>query len=140
MSRAPLTTAAFDTLLETLARIRDEYVNNEARGFDELEAVEGFAYALQMVGHVSEFLIEADRERTRFSLIVSPARKFLGDSPDALYQQAVIRGDRSYRVTGHHDGQAYISFTVHGADPAGGINGAVLADINQARKGCSVSG
>src|SRR6187397_2034309 len=78
----------------------------------------------------SELFVEADPERPRFSSIVSPARKFLGDNPDALYQQAVIRGDRSYRVTGRRDGQVYISFTVHGADPSGGINGAVLADIN----------
>ena len=130
MSRAPLTTAAFDTLLETLARIRDEYVNNEARGFDELEAVEGFAYALQMVGHVSEFLIEADRERPRFSLIVSPARKILGDNPDSIYHQAAIRGDRSYRIRGRRTGQDYISFTVHGTDPTGGYGGPVLADVN----------
>jgi hypothetical protein len=130
MSRAPLTTAAFDRLLATLARIRDEYVNGEGRGFDELESVEGFAYALQMVGHVSEFLIEADRERPRFSLIVSPARKILGDNPDSIYHQAAIRGDRSYRIKGRRTGQDYISFTVHGTDPTGGYGGPVLADIN----------
>jgi hypothetical protein len=75
-------------------------------------------------------MVEADPERPRFSSIVSPARKFLGDNPDALYQQAVIRGDRAYRITGHRTVQDYISFTVHGPDPAGGINGPVLADIN----------
>jgi hypothetical protein len=125
-----LTTAAFDGLLGTLARIRDEYLNNEDRTFDELETLEGFAYALQMVGHVSEFLIEADRERPRFSLIVSPARKILGDNPDSIYHQAAIRGDRSYRIRGRRTGQDYISFTVHGTDPTGGYGGPVLADIN----------
>jgi len=130
MSRAPLTTAAFDGLLETLARIRDGYLHDEARGFDEIEALEGFAYVLQMVGHVSEFLVEADRERPRFSLIVSPARKILGDNPDSIYHQAAIRGDRSYRIRGRRTGQDYISFTVHGTDPTGGYGGPVLADIN----------
>jgi hypothetical protein len=61
---------------------------------------------------------------------VSPARKLLGDNPDSLYQQALIRGDRSYRVTGRRDQQCYMSFTIHGPDPAGGINGPVLADRN----------
>lgn len=130
MTRAPLTTAAFDELLGTLARIRDGYVNAEARGFDELETVEGFAYLIQMVGHVSEFLVEADRERPRFSLIVSPARKILGDNPDSIYHQAAIRGDRGYRIRGRRTGQDYISFTVHGTDPTGGYGGPVLADIN----------
>lgn len=130
MTRAPLTTAAFDELLGTLARIRDGYVNAEARGFDELETLEGFTYLLQMVGHVSEFLVEADRERPRFSLIVSPARKILGDNPDSIYHQAAIRGDRAYRIRGRRTGQDYISFTVHGTDPTGGYGGPVLADIN----------
>ena len=42
----------------------------------------------------------------------------------------MIRGDRAYRVTGKRDREVYISFTVHGPDPAGGINGPVLADLN----------
>jgi hypothetical protein len=130
MTAAPLTTAAFDALLHTLGRIRDEYVDNPVRQHDELEAVEGFAYALQMVGHVSELLCEADRERPRFSLIVSPARKILGDNADSIYHQAAIRGDRAYRIRGRRTGQCYISFTVHGTDPTGGYGGPVLADIN----------
>ena len=130
MTAAPLTTAAFDGLLGSLAKIRDEYVNSEVRGHDERETVEGFSYLLQMVGHVSEFLIESDRERPRFSLIVSPARKVLGDNPDSIYHQAAIRGDGSYRIKGRRTGQDYISFTVHGTDPTGGYGGPVLADIN----------
>ena len=130
MTAAPLTTAAFDRLLGSLARIRDEYANAAARGHDELETIEAFAYALQMVGHVSEFLLEADRERPRFSLIVSPARKILGDNADSIYHQAAIRGDRAYRIRGRRTGQCYISFTVHGTDPTGGFGGPVLADIN----------
>jgi hypothetical protein len=79
---------------------------------------------------VGELLIEGDRERPRFSLIVSPARKFLGDNPDSIYHQAIIRGDRAYRVRGRRTGQDYISFTIHGVDPTGGFGGPVLADLN----------
>lgn len=130
MSRAPRTAEAYGRLLDTLARIRDEYVESEARAFDELETIEAYTYAIQMVGHVSEFLVEADRARPRFSLIVSPARKILGDNPDSIYHQAAIRGDCSYRIRGRRTGQDYISFTVHGTDPTGGFGGPVLADIN----------
>ena len=130
MTRAPLTTAAYAEFLDTLAAVRDDYVLAASRGFDELETVEAFRYALQLVSEGHELFAEADPERPRFSSIVHPARKFLGDNPDSIYHQAVIRGDRAYRVSGVRTGQTYISFTVHGPDPAGGINGPVLADVN----------
>jgi hypothetical protein len=130
MGTAPLTAAAFDRLVDTLGRIRTGYVDDPRRGFDELESLEAYRYVIQMVGHVSEFLLEADRERPRFSLIVSPARKILGDNPDSVYHQAAIRGDRAYRIRGRRTGQDYISFTVHGTDTTGGYGGPVLADIN----------
>jgi hypothetical protein len=130
MARAPETTAAFDELISLLGEIRDGYVLSAERFGDELEVVEAYRYVTQLLSEASELMAEADPERPRFSTIVSPARKFLGDNPDSIYQQAVIRDDRAYRITGRRDGQTYISFTVHGADPAGGINGPVLADIN----------
>jgi hypothetical protein len=128
--RAPETTAAFDELIALLGEVRDNYVRSAERFGDELDVVEGYRYVLQLLSEGSELFAEADTERPRFSSIVWPARKFLGDNPDALYQQALIRGDRAYRVTGRVDQQCYVSFTVHGPDPAGGINGPVLADIN----------
>jgi hypothetical protein len=130
MALAPESTAAFNELIDVLADVRDRYVLAPERFHDELDVVEGFRYVTQLLSEASELLAEADPERPRFSSIVSPARKFLGDNPDALYQQAVIRGDRSYRITGTRDHQTYVSFTIHGADPAGGINGPVLADRN----------
>jgi hypothetical protein len=130
MTHAPQSTAAFDELLALLADVRDQYVLSSERFDEELDSVEGFRYVAELLSEASELFIEGDPERPRFSSIVSPARKFLGDNPDALYQQAVIRGDRSYRITGRRDGQDYISFTIHGPDPGGGINGPVLSDRN----------
>lgn len=130
MTLAPESTAAFDELIALLRDARDAYVLDPSRHRDELEVLEGFKYVLHLVSEVTELLVEGDPERPRFSAIVSPARKFLGDNPDAIYHQAVIRGDRAYRITGRKDQQAYISFTIHGPDPAGGWNGPVQADIN----------
>ncbi len=132
MGRAPRTTAAFDEMLRALAEIRDEFALDDERHVDDTEVLEAYRYAIQMVSQVSELLIEADRERPRFSLIVSPARKLLGDNPDSIYQQAIIRGDRAYRIRGRRKEQCYISFTVHGTDPTGGFGGPVLADVNDA--------
>ena len=130
MARAPESTAAFDELIALLGEIRDQYVLSAERFDDELDVVEGYRYVTELLSEASELFVEGDPERPRFSSIVSPARKFLGDNPDSLYQQALIRGDRSYRITGRREGQDYISFTIHGPDPAGGINGPVLADRN----------
>jgi hypothetical protein len=130
MALAPQSTEAFNQLIRLLADVRDDYVLSPERKPDELDAVEGFRYVFHLLSEGTELFLEGDPERPRFSSIVNPARKFLGDNPDAIYHQAVIRGDRSYRVTGRRDREVYISFTVHGPDPAGGINGPVLADLN----------
>lgn len=130
MARAPRSTAAFDELLATLHDVRDRYVDSSERDFDEVEAVEGFRYAMHLLSEANDLFVEGDPDRPRFSSMVTPSRKFLGDNPDAIYFQARIRGDHGYRITGRRDRQCYVSFTVHGPDPAGGINGPVLADIN----------
>ena len=132
MTLAPKSTAAFDALIATLQQLRDEYVLNSERHIDELETVEGFRYATHVVSEAIDLMAEGDPARPIFTSIVTPGRKFLGDNPDSIYFQCRIRDDRGYRITGRKDRQSYISFTVHGEDPAGGINGPVLADINDA--------
>lgn len=130
MTHAPRSTAAFDELLDTLAQVRDRYLLAPDRFDDELDVVEGYRYVTHVLSEAFELLVEGDPERPRFTSIVSPSRKLQGDNPDALYQQALIRGDRSYRITGQRDAQTYISFTIHGPDPNGGLNGPILADRN----------
>jgi hypothetical protein len=80
--------AAFDELIDALVEVRTRYVLGEDRRFDEAEVLEGLRYVLQLVSEVDELIVEGDPERPRFSAIVSPARKLLGDNPDALYQHA----------------------------------------------------
>ena len=130
MATAPRSTAAFDELLAALAEARDNYALSEERGFDEVETVEAYRYILHMVSESIDLIVDTDPERPRFTCMVSPSRKYLGDNPDSMYYQATIRDDRAYRIKGRMDHQTYVSFTVHAADPAGGINGPILADIN----------
>src|SRR5205823_4437568 len=82
---APLTTAAFDGLLAALTEIRDAYAQSEERHRDELEVVESFRYVSHLLSEANDLLVEGDPERPRFSSMVSPTRKFLGDNPDAIY-------------------------------------------------------
>jgi hypothetical protein len=130
MARAPRSTEAFDELLATLKEARDAYALSDERGHNELETIEAYRYILHMVSESIDLIVDADPERPRFTCMVSPSRKYLGDNPDSIYYQATIRDDRGYRIKGRMDAQTYVSFTVHGTDPAGGINGPILADIN----------
>ena len=140
MDLAPRSTAAFDELLATLHEVRDAYVRNPERHLDELEVVEGFRYVMHLLSEASDLHLEGDTERPSFTKMVWDGRKYLGDNPDAIYYQAKIRGDRRYRITGRMHQQCYVSFTVHGPDPAGGINGPVLADINDNDLGVAADG
>ena len=130
MTHAPQSAAAFDSLIATLQQARDAYVLNDDRQHDELEAVEGFRYVTHILSEAFDLMAEADPDRPLFTSVVGPVRKFYGDNPDAIYYQCRIRDDRGYHITGRKDRQSYVSFTVHGADPAGSFNGPVLADIN----------
>lgn len=130
MDLAPRAAAAFDDLLAALTEARDRYVRNAERHHDELEVLEGYRYLLHVLSEGTDLHVEGDPERPSFSKMVWDGRKFLGDNPDAIYYQALIRGDRRYRIRGRKDQQCYLSFTVHGPAPDGGINGPVQADIN----------
>ena len=51
--------------------------------------------------------------------LVSPARKFLGDNPDAFYFLAPLSGARAYRIRGNVSGAVYTSFTFQRSDATG---------------------
>jgi len=129
-SRAPQTTRVFDDLIGLLTEIRDGYANDAKRFDDPLDVVEAYRYVGQLLSVASELFYEADPERPRFASIVSPARKFQGDNPDAIYHFARIRGDRAYRVWGTIEEECYTSFTVHGRAPDGALAGPLLGDVN----------
>ena len=128
--RAPSSLAAFDSLDTAWSTPVTATCWPRCGTTTRPRCSKGCRYVLQLVSEVDELLVEGDPERPRFSSIVNPARKFLGDNPDSIYHQAVIRGDRSYRIRGRKQEQDYISFTVHAPAPDGGMAGAVQNDVN----------
>jgi hypothetical protein len=100
---------------------------------DEPTAAEGYRFLTHLVAAGCEHHLDGDPERPLFTRIVSPSRKVLGDNPDALYYWTRIDGRRAYRVRGAIDGATYTSFTVHGADPAGGSMERVVSDVNDSQ-------
>jgi hypothetical protein len=67
-------------------------------------------------------MFDADPERPFFRRIVTRTRKMLGDNPDAIYYEAPVRDDRTYRVTGNLAGSVYLSFTVEKNTAEGGYS------------------
>src|SRR3954470_3984873 len=82
MANAPRSTAAFDELLAALTEARDNYALSDERGHNELETIEAYRYILHLVSESIDLIVDTDPERPRFTCMVSPSRKYLGDNPD----------------------------------------------------------
>jgi Protein of unknown function (DUF1214) len=79
---------------------------------DERELLEGLRVIAKVTGLCTELSVEADAERPRFFDMCSPTRMIGGPNPDGRYLLAMIRGDRTYRVTGTRGSTAYLGFQV----------------------------
>jgi hypothetical protein len=121
---------AFGELLDALRQIDAEYFT-PARGVRSSEdIVDGQRFLLQLLWGGLDQYAERDAERPFFSRIVTTARKFLGDNPDAIYFSAPVRGDRSYRIRGKTAGAVYTSFTVEGGNADGSYPTRVVSALS----------
>ena len=106
------TRAAWAELLEVLAEAGERFAGKEWMVVDDRDVAEAhrtIAHILQsgLVSHA-----EFDPERPVWRRIVTPTRKFSGDNADAIYFEAPIRGDCTYRITGNLTQAVYTAFTV----------------------------
>jgi len=106
------TRAAWAGLLEVLAEAGGRFAGEDWMVVDDRDVAEAhrtIAHILQsgLVSHA-----EFDPERPVWRRIVTPTRKFSGDNADAIYFEAPIRGDRTYRITGNLTQAVYTAFTV----------------------------
>ena len=113
------TREAFGELIALLREIDARYLGPEFRIADPASVVDGHAFALNLLSAGIDLYLDADPERPRFVSLVSPARKFLGDNPDAYYFLAPIEGARAYRIRGNISGAVYTSFTFQKSDASG---------------------
>jgi len=111
---------ALDELLGTVGEVADRFCGAEWG----LVAPDDVAGGLRLLAHLLEGglvgHLEDDPRQPVFRPIVTSTRKGLGDNADALYFDAAVSAEHSYRVTGRTAGAVYVSFTVE----AGGWNGA----------------
>jgi hypothetical protein len=79
---------------------------------DERELLDGLRVIAKVTALCTELSVEADAERPRFFDMCSPSRMVGGPNPDGRYLLGMIRGDRTYRVTGTRGSTAYLGFQV----------------------------
>ena len=78
----------------------------------ERELLEGLGVLAKTTALCTEMTIEADAQRPRFFDMCTDSRLIGGPNPDGRYLLAMIRGDRTYRVTGNRGSTAYLGFQV----------------------------
>jgi hypothetical protein len=79
---------------------------------NERELLEGLGVVARVTALCSELTVEADPELPWFFDMCSPTRLVGGPNADGQYLLAMIRGDRSYRVTGTRGTTAYLGVQV----------------------------
>ncbi|MDF3340796.1 DUF1214 domain-containing protein [Mycolicibacterium septicum] len=107
--RAPKTAEAWQFVQKMLGDIT-EIVKADAR--DEGELLDGLRVVSRVTALCSELSVEADPELPWFFDMCSPTRMVGGPNPDGRYLLAMIRGDRTYRITGTRGSSAYLGFQV----------------------------
>lgn len=78
----------------------------------ERELLEGLGVVARATALCTEMTVEADPQRPRFFDMCTDSRLIGGPNPDGRYLLAMIRGDRTYRVTGTRGSTAYLGFQV----------------------------
>ena len=78
----------------------------------EREFLEGLRVVARISSLCAQLSVEADPERPRFFDMSPPGQMVGGPNPDGNYYLAMIRGDRTYRVTGTRGTTAYLGFQI----------------------------
>ncbi|NLR39942.1 DUF1214 domain-containing protein [Novosphingobium sp. ERW19] len=75
-----------------------------------LDQAEGLRYLSRLARTALNMLVDsADPDFPRLFLLCDDKIKIGADNPDNLYQQCVVRGDRTYRITGKRNTVPYFS-------------------------------
>ena len=82
---------------------------------DPAARAEGLAYLAQLASAALEMkLARGDQAAPELTDWMSGYRKFLGDSPDAIYQTAEISPDYTYELSGNVGDAMYLGFMLYG--------------------------
>lgn len=103
---------ALRELIDLLAELDQRWAGSEWNLGSESDVAGAHRAAMHILEAGLLTMFESDPARPEFRPIVSPSRKLTGDNPDALYFDAPVSAERSYRVSGNTAGAVYTSLTV----------------------------
>jgi hypothetical protein len=106
---APKTLEAWRFVQQVLAEVTQTVTDDAS---DERELLDGLRVIAKVTGLCTELTVQADAERPHFFDMCSDTRMVGGPNPGGRYLLAMIRGDRTYRVTGTRGSTAYLGFQV----------------------------
>ncbi|OBF95666.1 hypothetical protein A5773_13595 [Mycobacterium sp. 852014-52450_SCH5900713] len=106
---APKARAAWQFVQQMLADIT-KVVSEDAES--ERELLEGLRLIARVSSLCAQMSVEADPGRPSFFDMCSDNRMVGGPNPDGNYYLAMIRGDRSYRITGSRGTSAYLGLQI----------------------------
>jgi hypothetical protein len=78
----------------------------------EREFLEGLRAVSRISALCAQLSVEADADHPSFFDMCTPNRMVGGPNPDGNYYLAMIRGDRSYRITGRRGTSAYLGLQI----------------------------
>jgi hypothetical protein len=82
---------------------------------DPQERLDGLVYLTQLATVALEMKVaKGDSARPQFTDWMSGYRKFLGDTPDAIYQTAELSSAFDYEITGNIGDAEYLGFMLYG--------------------------
>lgn len=106
---APASLESWKFVQQMLADLTNTVIEDAT---SERELLEGLGVLAKATALCTEMTVEADPQRPRFFDMCTETRLIGGPNPDGRYLLAMIRGDRTYRVTGTRGDTAYLGFQV----------------------------
>ena len=106
---APRSRQAWQFVQQMLADMTQMVLDD---GQSEREVLEGLRVIARISALCAQLSVESDPENPRFFDMSPPGQMVGGPNPDGNYYLAMIRGDRTYRVTGTRGSTAYLGFQI----------------------------
>ena len=121
---------AFDELLASLDRIRNESLTESFKVTSAQDIAEGHRHLLHVLEQALLVELESDPTHPLVQNQVSPVRKVNGDNADAIYYSTPIAPGRSYRLRSNQAGAVYSSITLEAGGKPGGYASRIAGVIN----------
>lgn len=103
---------ALTELISLLQEVDGRWASPEWNLQSEADVVGAHRAMMHMLEGGLVGMFESDPASPVLRRIVSPTRKFTGDNADAIYFDAPVSNEYSYRVRGQMNGAVYVSLTV----------------------------